>query len=168
MQLFRRLLLGGLFVASGLCNFSCAEVITGRVIAVSDGDTLTILDTERKQYKIRLGGIDAPEMSQSFGQRSKRSLSDLVFTQTVEVETHKSDRYGRLVGKVLHQGTDINLQQVRLGMAWHYKDYANEQSAEDRETYAAAEEAALNSKLGLWSEAVPMPPWAWRKKEKRN
>ncbi len=79
------------------------------------------------------------------------------------MEGEKNDRYGRLVGKVLVNGGDANLAQIQTGMAWHYKQYQREQSAEDRQTYAAAEDAAKSKKLGLWAENDPVAPWDWRK-----
>lgn len=143
-----------------------ADTIIGRVVGVADGDTITVLDASRQEHKIRLDGIDAPEKAQAYGQRSKQSLSDLVFGKAVEVDTHKRDRYGRQVGKVLLQGKDVNLEQVSRGLAWHYKAYAHEQAAEDQERYAAAEDAARDAKRGLWRDADPTPPWEWRKSKK--
>ncbi len=94
-----------------------AETITGRVVGVADGDTITVLDADKVQHKIRLSGIDAPEKKQPFGNRSKESLSALAFDKTVNVETSKRDRYGRQIGKVLVNGRDVNLVQVERGMA---------------------------------------------------
>lgn len=93
--------------------------ITGEVIGISDGDTITILDPQRVQHRVRLAGIDAPERHQDFGNRSKQSLSAMAYRQQATVETNKTDRYGRLVGKVVINGEDVNLHQVRRGMAWH-------------------------------------------------
>lgn len=139
---------------------SHAEVLNGNVVSVSDGDTITVLDSSHGQNKIRLSGIDAPEKKQGFGQRSKQSLSDLVFNQRVTVESNKRDRYGRIVGKVvLPSGVDANLQQIKRGMAWHYKAYEREQPPEDRVTYAEAEKAARAARVGLWQDAQPVPPW---------
>ena len=114
------------------------------------------------QHKVRLTGIDAPEKKQPFGNRSKQSLSDMVFNKTVIVETHKRDRYGRELGKVLIGGMDVNLEQIQRGMAWHYKAYQRDQSADDRQIYANAENAAKAINRGLWSESKPTPPWQWR------
>ena len=105
----------GLLLAALACT---AATIEGRVVA--DGDTITVLDDNKVQHKIRLAGIDAPEKKQPFGQRSKQSLSDLVFDKAVTVETNKRDKYRREVGKVLVGGVDANLEQVKRGMAWHY------------------------------------------------
>ena len=139
-----------------------AETITGLVVGVSDGDTITVLDANKVQHKIRLAGIDAPEKKQAFGNRSKESLSALAFDKTVNVETDKQDRYGRQVGKVLVNGQDVNLVQVERGMAWFYRQYQREQSPNDRRLYEAAEDAARADKRGLWRDAEPLPPWEFR------
>ena len=112
-----------------------ADTLLGKVIGVADGDTITVLDADKVQHKIRLAGIDAPEKKQAFGNRSKESLSDLVFDRTVNVETEKRDRYGRKIGKVLVNGQDVNLVQVDRRMAWFYREYQREQSPSDRKLY---------------------------------
>ena len=94
-----------------------AQTIEGKVVGISDGDTLTVLDAGRKQHKIRLSGIDAPEKAQPFGQRSKENLSQLVFGKHVVVDFGKTERYGRTAGKVVVDGVDANLEQVRAGLA---------------------------------------------------
>lgn len=141
-----------------------AETIAGRVVGVADGDTVTLLDADHQQHKIRLMGIDAPESRQAFGQASKHSLSDLIFQHEVIAECGKTDRYRRKVCKIVLDGRDINLEQVKSGMAWHYRQYAKEQSVEDRESYAAAENNARRQRIGLWSDVEPVPPWAWRRR----
>jgi endonuclease YncB( thermonuclease family) len=145
-----------------------AETITGRVVGVADGDTITVLDADKMQHKIRLAGIDAPEKKQPFGNRSKASLSELAFDKTVDVETSKRDRYGRQIGKVLVNGRDVNLVQVERGIAWFYRQYQREQSPNDRRLYEAAEDAARADKRGLWRDADPVPPWDWRKRQKNK
>ena len=155
----RALTLGGCLLALA-CE---ADTLTGRVVSVTDGDTVTVLDTRKVQHKVRLSGIDAPEKFQPYGQRSKAHLSDLVFGQTVEVDSSKTDRYGRLVGKIVVQGRDANLQQLHAGMAWHYKDYEREQPPEDRSRYAQAEDDARRQRLGLWQDRDPIAPWAFRR-----
>ena len=140
-----------------------AETITGRVVGVADGDTITVLDANKVQHKIRLSGIDAPEKKQPFGNRSKESLSELAFDKTVTVETSKRDRYGRQIGKVLVNGRDVNLMQVERGMAWFYRQYQRDQSPNDRRLYEAAEDAARAGKRGLWRDADPVPPWEFRR-----
>ncbi|HCX82795.1 MAG TPA: nuclease [Rhodoferax sp.] len=129
------------------------------------GDTVTVLDDAKRQHKIRLSGIDAPEKNQAFGQRSKESLSDLVFAKTVDVETDKVDRYGRRVGKIWVNGIDANLEQIKRGMAWHYKQYAREQSKEDQREYAEAEDEAREAKRGLWKDVEPVAPWEFRRRQ---
>ena len=139
-----------------------AENITGQVVSVADGDTITVLDADKVQHKIRLAGIDAPEKKQSFGNRSKESLSELAYDKAVTVETDKRDKYGRQVGKVLVNGQDVNLVQVERGMAWFYRQYQREQSPNDRRLYEAAEDAAKADKRGLWRDTDPKPPWEFR------
>lgn len=158
MKILIKSILGSILLV-GLAH---AATITGKVVGVSDGDTITVLDASKTQHKIRLEGIDAPEKAQPFGQRSKEHLSDQVFGRQVEVVTNKTDKYGRSVGKVMVDGRDANLEQVRAGMAWHYKEYQKEQSAADRVAYANAETAAQNQKSGLWVDPKPMPPSQWR------
>jgi endonuclease YncB( thermonuclease family) len=143
--------------------FVVAEVLSGLVVGVSDGDTIKVLDDGQHVHTIRLMGIDAPEKAQAFGQRSKHSLSDLIYRQQVSVQWSKRDKYGRVIGKVLTlDGADVCLDQITRGMAWHYKQYTGEQSADDRERYAVAEKAARESKIGLWQDETPVPPWVWR------
>ncbi|HQS58342.1 MAG: nuclease [Gallionellales bacterium 35-53-114] len=149
-----------------LANVAIASTLEGRVVGVADGDTVTILDSSNTQFKIRLMGIDAPEKKQAFGNKSKQSLSDLVFNKQVMIEYSKKDKYGRTVGKILVEGVDANLEQVKAGMAWHYKQYQSEQAVADRRLYALAEEQARARKIGLWVDAEHMPPWDWRKQEK--
>lgn len=137
---------------------------TGKVVKIADGDTVTVLDSNRVQHRIRLTGIDAPERRQAFGSRSKQSLSKLVFSKTVTVRTNKRDRYGRVLGKLLIDGMDINKEQIRQGMAWH--GYLRDQTAADRITYADIEKNARNEQRGLWRDPSPLPPWKWRKLRK--
>jgi endonuclease YncB( thermonuclease family) len=144
---------------------STASTLQGRVVGVSDGDTVTVLDAANKQHKIRLSGIDAPEKAQAYGQKSKESLSDMVFGKTVDVEWSKQDRYGRTVGKIVLDGVDICLEQIRRGMAWHYKQYQQEQSAQDRVTYADSEILARDNRTGLWRDLAPIEPSIFRKKK---
>lgn len=143
--------------------FVLAENIQGKVVSVTDGDTITVLDQSKTQHKIRLSGIDAPERGMPFGKKSKEHLSELVAGKQVTVETTKLDRYKRSVGKVLVEGLDANLAQVEAGFAWHYKDYQREQSRADRLAYAQAEERAREARKGLWADREPVPPWDWRR-----
>jgi len=159
-----RAIIAGLLLIS--LHTASAETLTGRVVGVSDGDTIMLLDATNQQHKIRLAGIDCPEKSQPFGQAAKQSMSDQVYGRQVNVETGKQDRYGRNIGKVLVDGVDANLVQIRRGLAWHYKKYQNEQPLDDRLAYSRAEETARASRIGLWSEVDPVPPWDWRHSHK--
>lgn len=143
-----------------------ALTLEGRVVGVADGDTITVLDNTKIQYKIRLSGIDAPEKSQPFGNVSKKSLSDLVYGKPVTIDYTKQDRYGRLVGKVLQEGSDINYVQIQRGLAWFYHKYKNELSVADQSAYQQAEEAAHTQRLGLWTDPQPIAPWDYRKSKR--
>lgn len=145
-----------------LGHAAVANTLQGRVVGVSDGDTVTVLDVDNKPHKIRLSGIDAPEKEQAYGQKSKESLSELVFGKSVDVEWRKQDRYGRTVGKIMLGGVDICLEQVKRGMAWHYKQYQQEQTAQDRLSYAESETLARSMRTGLWQDASPVEPSAFR------
>jgi len=140
-----------------------AGTLTGRVVGVHNGDTITVLDANRQQYKIRLAGIDAPEANQAYGSRSKQNLSKWVYNRQVIVEWNKRDRYGRTVGVVLVDGHDVNPKQVRAGMAWWYRQYAKEQTPDDRQLYELAENDARAAKRGLCADPQPVPPWEWRR-----
>jgi endonuclease YncB( thermonuclease family) len=153
-------------------SLSAFADVTGVVVGVSDGDTVTVLDANKSQHKIRVAGIDAPEKAQPFGQRAKERMSTLVFGKEVRLEGDKQDRYGRTVAKMwvsppdcqrCPQTLDAGLAVLTSGLAWHYKKYQNEQSTEDRERYAFSEKEARLKRIGLWSEPVPVPPWDWRK-----
>jgi len=153
-----------------LCLFSVgiqAESITGRVVGVSDGDTITLLGEDNTQYKVRLAGIDAPEKKQAFGNASKKSLSDLVFSKQVVANWSKKDRYGRLIAKVVFNNSDINLMQIQRGMAWFYSKYKYELIQEDRIEYLQAHENARNKKVGLWADSLPEAPWDFRVSRKK-
>ena len=152
-----------------LANFaffdaSANTILEGKVVSVADGDTITVLDAEKIQYKIRLQGIDAPEKAQAFGAKSKQTLHEMVHGKTVQISYEKSDKYGRIVGKVLLGGQDICHQQIKAGLAWHYKKYQDEQPRDDRDAYHASEMAAKSQKLGLWSDLQPVAPWDFRKR----
>jgi endonuclease YncB( thermonuclease family) len=140
-----------------------AAVLAGLVVGIADGDTITVLDDTKTQYKVRLAGIDAPEKKQPFGNRSRQNLAAMVFQKRVVVEWVKRDRYRRIVGKVLLGGKDINLAQLAAGMAWHYKQYQHEQMRSDRTIYAQTELDARAGRIGLWRDAAPIAPWEFRR-----
>ena len=143
-----------------------------RVVAIGDGDTLTLLDDENQLHKVRLSGIDAPERRQAYGERSKQHLAALAHGKTVLVVGGKRDRYRRLIARVLlpectrpgcAYTLDIGLEQIRMGLAWRYKQYAKEQPPAERLRYAWVEREARIHGVGLWKEALPIPPWQYRK-----
>lgn len=148
-----------------ICFFSASaisEVLNGTVVGVSDGDTITVLDNSNKEHKVRLMGIDAPEKSQSFGNQAKKTLSNYIYKKEVSVEYKKLDKYKRIVGKVTLDERDICLQMIRDGMAWHYKEYAKEQSKTDKDLYSEAEAKARKLKVGLWHQADATKPSNFR------
>jgi len=151
------------------CHIS--DRIEGKVIKVADGDTITVLDSNKEQHRIRLAGIDAPEKSQPFGNASRKKLRELVAGKEVLVDFDKYDRYGRIVGTVwatppdcptCGKTLDAGLAQVTSGMAWWYRKYAYEQSPEDRGSYEFAEQEAKAKRVGLWQGKNPVPPWEYR------
>ena len=140
-----------------------AAGLSGKVIRVSDGDSITVLDSGNQQHKIRLMGIDAPEKGQPFGTKSRESLSSMVAGRQVTVAWQKKDRYGRVLGVVFADSRDVGLIQIERGFAWHYKAYQRDQSAKDARGYAEAEDAARTARRGLWADRSPVPPWEYRK-----
>jgi endonuclease YncB( thermonuclease family) len=130
---------------------------TGRVVHVTDGDTLTVLDNRNVQHKIRLAGIDAPERSQPFGSKARESLAAKVFRREVRVEVVDADRYGREVGRIFVFGRLINAEMVRDGFAWRYPQW------DPLGEYASPEAEARRYRRGLWVDNHPVPPWEFRK-----
>ena len=139
-----------------------ADVLDGTVVGISDGDTITVLDKTRKEHKVRLMGIDAPEKSQAFGSEAKQTLSNYIYKKEVTVEYKKYDKFKRIVGKVTMDSQDICLQMISDGMAWHYTEYEKEQSKTDRELYSEAEATAREMKVGLWIDLNAVKPSAFR------
>lgn len=140
-----------------------AATITGRVTAIADGDSFTLTDARQRSTRVRIQGVDAPERRQSFSYASRKSLSDMLYGRTIVVVINKEDQYGRIVGKVMVEGRDAGLQQIRSGLAWFYVHYANEMSSSDRAAYVAAQRDARAARRGLWSEKDPIPPWRFRR-----
>ncbi len=144
-----------------LASQALAADFTGRVVGVSDGDTITVLHNGKGE-RIRLHGIDCPEKRQAFGNRAKQFTSNLVFAKTVTVQFVDRDRYGRTVGVVLlPDGRSLNHELVRAGLAWMYRRYSNDQSLSD------LEEEAQGARRGLWADPHAVPPWEWRIMRKR-
>lgn len=133
--------------------------IEGKVVRVSDGDTVTVLDADKEQHKIRLLDIDAPESSQAFGQKSKQHLADMVAGRDVRVTWTEKDPYGRVLGTVWVATTNANFRMVEDGYAWAYH-YTKAKDYLDAMARAKAE------KRGLWADPHARDPWAYRKIKK--
>jgi micrococcal nuclease len=147
----------GLFLLSMV---AVAAQISGKVIAVSDGDSFTILAEGNSKLKIRLHGIDAPEHGQDFSKRSHECLKQLIIGKAVQVDKRNIDRYGRTIAVVFVNSINVNEEMLKAGMAWHYKEY-------DKTTrWAALEQNARNSRVGLWSQPSPIAPWDYRKQKR--
>lgn len=151
------------FLVMGLCLVfsSVALAYEAKVVAVADGDTITVLYLD-KQVKIRLYGIDCPEKKQAFGNRAKQYTSQMVHGKTVEVTATGKDRYGRTIAWVAIDGKSLNESLVAAGLAWHYKKYSSDQNLADAET------KARNEKIGLWSDPHAMAPWQFRHAKKKK
>lgn len=134
--------------------------IHGRIVAVHDGDSVTLLTAQKTEVKVRLDGIDAPELKQPFGAAAKQALSSLIFGKDVTVKITGKDRYGRSLGLVWFGTADVNRSMVAAGMAWHYEKYSKDR------TLAQAQAEAKTARRGLWADPSPVPPWAWRKPAK--
>ena len=139
-----------------------AQVLSGKVVKIADGDTFTLLVNNHDQVKVRLDGIDAPEKKQAFGNKAKQFLSSMIRGVPVTVKVLKKDRYGRSIGKVsTSKVKDVNLEMIKAGYAWHYKEYNKEKS------YASAEINARKRKLGLWQDRNPIKPQDFRKMKRK-
>jgi len=140
-------------------NAVLAENLSGMVVKIADGDTLTLLVAGNRQVKIRLAEIDTPESHQPYGQKAKQALAGLVFSKTITADVQTTDRYGRSVARVYAGTLDVNAELVRSGTAWVYRKYAKDPSLYE------LEEQAREKKRGLWAlpENQRIPPWEWRK-----
>lgn len=135
------------------------RIESGRVVGVTDGDTITVL-IGQESIKVRLEGIDAPESKQDFGLRSKQHLTELVGGRSIDLHVTGRDRYGRTLGKLFAGDLNVNRQMLVDGLAWHYTQYNSEPGLADAETEARAE------RRGIWSDPSPIPPWEFRKQRK--
>lgn len=138
------------------------DELTGKVIKVSDGDTITILDNENQVYHVRLDKIDAPEKKQEYGFESKQYLKSLIWMKDVLVKYNKKDRYNRILGIIYCNEQEINLMMVENGFAWHYKHF------DKSINYIMAEKQAKENKVGLWKSEHPIEPYQFRKYKKSN
>jgi micrococcal nuclease len=139
-----------------------ADELRGKVVSIADGDTITVLDAAKKQHKVRLNGIDAPEKAQPFGAKSKARLGELVAGKDVVVDWKENDQYGRILGTVYMDKLNVNKQMISDGFAWFYRKYSKSSEL------AAAEAGAKAAKRGLWVDANPTPPWDFRKSAKKK
>jgi endonuclease YncB( thermonuclease family) len=155
-------MLGVALAVALICTAWADNPAAGLVVSVHDGDTLTVL-VGKQQVKVRLAEIDAPELRQAFGQRSKQSLADLCFQESAKVEQIARDRYGRSVGRVECAGMEASAHQVALGMAWVFDRYSKPSSP----LYGLQDDAKA-ARRGLWADTEPVPPWEWRKAKARN
>ena len=147
-----------------LIFFSYSYAWTGKVVGVSDGDTIKVL-RDGKQVKVRLYGIDTPEKAQPFGQKAKKFTTNMAANKMVDVKHIDTDRYGRTVGLVTVYGKSLNKELVRNGYAWVYKQYCKESFCSE---WLKIEDIARKANAGLWIEPNPIPPWEWRKSKKKN
>lgn len=149
--------LAAVMLLAAVSAASAAE-ITGRVVGITDGDTLTVLDGAQRQVKVRLAEIDTPEAGQPYGDHARQALAALVFGKAVRVEAEDSDRYGRLIGRVRAGAVDVNAEMVRQGAAWVYRQYSRDPALLRLEGEAQA------ARRGVWAlpGAQRVPPWQWR------
>lgn len=138
-----------------------AIACTGRVVGVTDGDTIKVL-CDRTEVKVRLAEIDAPERGQPFGAKAKVALSELVFGRQVRLDVTDTDRYGRSIARVWIGTTDANREMIRRGCAWAYRKYLTDT------TLLNDEAAAQRARSGLWADANPLPPWEFRTKNRKS
>jgi endonuclease YncB( thermonuclease family) len=151
-----------LFTAGHLLAAKPHYELTGEVVAVADGDTLTVLDGSKTQHKIRLAGIDAPEKKQAFGTKAREGLAEKVFRRNVRVEVIDVDRYRREVGRIYLDDRFINMEMVHDGFAWCYVQY------DRRGEFTAAETDAREHRRGLWGDPHPVPPWEFRRQKREG
>ena len=135
-------------------------VLHGKVVAVADGDTVTVL-VDRRQVRIRLHSVDCPEKKQPFGQKAKQFTSRLVFGKPVTVKVATTDKYGRTVGEVMFGDRSLNEELIKAGLAWWYRKYAPR-----AKMLAFFEEEARKARRGLWADPNPTAPWDFRHRAK--
>lgn len=147
------------FTICALLSFSLVLFsFRGKVVGVSDGDTITVLKQDNSTVRVRLSAIDCPETGQDFGAKARAATSQLCFGKSVDVDSSGTDQYGRVLGFVYVDGLCINKELLRLGLAWHYKRYDSSQEL------ANLEATARKEGKGLWSQQNPVSPWNYRHK----
>lgn len=143
---------------------------TFTVTRVADGDTIYVRDASGQSNRIRFLGIDAPETKMAYGKQSQQALKKILDAAGKKVQIIYSERdiHNRIIGKVIADGKDVNLEMIKTGNAWYFKRYAKDVDPNDRKLYEAAEKEARAKKLGLWADPDPVPPWEWRKANPRE
>jgi endonuclease YncB( thermonuclease family) len=138
-------------------------LIKGTVVHISDGDTFIVETENGERTTVRIHAIDAPELSQSYGNESREALRALIANQQVEVKRLKLDQYHRVIGSVFLDEKNIGPEMLKQGNVWYYRQFQKELSADNRQAYAAGETSAKDQRLGLWSDDRPAPPWDYRR-----
>lgn len=158
----KQIILINFFFIVFLSAFS-QQSLTGKVIAITDGDTFKLLTQDSIQVKVRVANIDCPERKQPFYQKSKQFTSDAIFNKIVVLNVLKTDRYRRLIAKVYYdESLELGKELVKNGYAWHYVKYSNDESLQELEDTAKA------NKLGLFIDPNAIPPWQWRDDRKKS
>ena len=155
-----------LIVALFASTLAHAELLEGMVERVKDGDTVRLRLAGGERADVRLAGIDTPEKAQPFGRAAGRRLAALCLGRRAEADRRDTDRFGRAVGRLFCDGRDVGRLLIAEGLAWHFKRYERNQPLDERDADSSAESAARDARVGLWSEADPIPPWEWRKAAK--
>jgi endonuclease YncB( thermonuclease family) len=153
------------FILFLLPSISFSQSITGKVISVADGDTITILTKQNEQIKVRLSAIDTPEGDQAYGNKAKDFTSSMVFGKQVSIEPETIDKYGRTVAMVFVDGMNLNREIVANGHGWVFKKYCTKSFCDD---WLKIEEKARNAGIGLWKDKDPTPPWEWRQSQRNG
>jgi endonuclease YncB( thermonuclease family) len=156
------MLIRALVLLLSFASPALAEELRGRVVGITDGDTLTLLTPQRREVKIRLAEIDTPERRQPYGTRAHQVLSDLAFRRDVRVDVQDTDRYGRTVGRIYAGRVDVNAEMVRRGAAWVYRRYSRDPAL------LVLEDEARQAQRGIWAlpESQRTPPWEWRRERR--
>jgi len=162
----KKLILAFIFIIiTSLSGIALSSTLDGKVIKIIDGDTVYFQATNDDGYKkLRLVGIDAPEMKQPFGHESRQCLANLINNKLVQIITFGVDRYKRTLAKIIIEKIDINQAMIKNGCAWFYRRYKNTLDTDDQVMYDQAEIFAIENKKGLFSNQEAEAPWVWRKK----
>lgn len=136
------------------------EIIKGKIVGITDSDTVILLTPDKTQIKVRLDAIDCPESRQAFGQRAKQFTSNFCFGKQATLISHGKNRYGRTLGLIIIGKDTLNYELIKAGYAWHYKQYNKEKRLSEMEFQARSQ------KHGLWVDKEPRAPWIFRQIKK--